>query len=94
MYTLNLLKSAKSSGAVTASLAMVAVAGNIAYRSSDYSSSGRVEAWKMGLEFNLFEDLRIRATKSRDVREVSFAERFDGAPAVPMLMPPSEVVTG
>src|SRR5690606_32381936 len=48
-------------------------------RSSDYSSSGRVEAWKLGLELQVFEDLRVRATKSRDVREASFAERFDGA---------------
>jgi iron complex outermembrane recepter protein len=51
--------------------------GNLAYRSSDYSSSGRSESWKMGLEFQVFEDLRLRATKSRDVREAAFNERFD-----------------
>jgi outer membrane receptor protein involved in Fe transport len=49
----------------------------VAYRSSEYSSSGRVESWKLGLEFQVFEDLRLRATKSRDGREASFAERFD-----------------
>src|SRR5690606_8109053 len=49
----------------------------VAYRSSDYSSSGRVESWKVGLELQAFEDLRLRATKSRDGREASFAERFD-----------------
>ena len=49
----------------------------LAYRSSDYSSSGRVESWKLGLEFQVFEDLRLRATRSRDGREASFAERFD-----------------
>lgn len=55
------------------------LAGNMAFRSSDYSSSGRMESWKLGLEFQLVEELRFRATKSRDVREASFAERFDGA---------------
>ncbi len=50
---------------------------NIAYRSSDYSSSGRSESWKVGLDFQVFEDLRLRATRSRDVREAAFNERFD-----------------
>jgi iron complex outermembrane receptor protein len=51
--------------------------GNVAYRSSDYSSSGRSESWKLGLEFQVIEDLRLRATRSRDVREAAFNERFD-----------------
>src|SRR5690606_3858788 len=51
--------------------------GSVAYRSSDYSNIGRVEAWKLGLDFQVFDDLRLRATKSRDVREATFAERFD-----------------
>jgi outer membrane receptor protein involved in Fe transport len=51
--------------------------GSLAFRSSDYSSVGRVESWKMGLEFQVIDDLRLRATKSRDVREATFAERFD-----------------
>lgn len=51
--------------------------GSLAYRSSDYSSVGRIESWKIGLDFQVFEDLRLRTTKSRDVREATFAERFD-----------------
>jgi outer membrane receptor protein involved in Fe transport len=51
--------------------------GSMAFRSSDYSTVGRVDSWKLGLDFQLFEDLRLRATKSRDVREATFAERFD-----------------
>jgi iron complex outermembrane receptor protein len=51
--------------------------GNVAYRRSDYSSSGAQDSWKAGIEWQIFEDLRLRATKSRDVREASFAERFD-----------------
>jgi iron complex outermembrane recepter protein len=53
---------------------------SIAYRSSDYSSVGRVEAWKVGLDFQVVRDLRLRATQSRDVREATFAERFDFGP--------------
>lgn len=51
--------------------------GSLAYRSSEYSRSGRVESWKLGLDFQVFNDLRLRATKSRDVREPNFSERFD-----------------
>jgi outer membrane receptor protein involved in Fe transport len=53
---------------------------SFAYRSSDYSSVGRVEAWKTGLDFQLARDIRFRATKSRDVREATFSERFDNSP--------------
>jgi iron complex outermembrane recepter protein len=47
-----------------------------AYRSSDYSASGRVPSWKMGLNATVVEDLRLRYTKSHDVREPNFAERY------------------
>jgi iron complex outermembrane receptor protein len=50
---------------------------NLAYRSSEYSRSGRIESWKMGLDFQLTEDIRFRATKSRDVREPTFTELFN-----------------
>lgn len=51
--------------------------GSVAVRQSDYSTTGSVDAWKLGLEFALTEELRFRATKSRDVREATFSERFD-----------------
>ncbi|MES2626124.1 MAG: TonB-dependent receptor, partial [Pseudomonadota bacterium] len=51
--------------------------GSVAYRSSDYNLSGRSESWKLGIEVDVIEGLRFRATKSRDVREASFSERFD-----------------
>jgi iron complex outermembrane recepter protein len=50
---------------------------NMAFRQSDYSRTGKVDSWKLGVEFQVFEDLRVRATKSRDVREPTFAERLD-----------------
>jgi hypothetical protein len=53
---------------------------SFSYRSSDYSSVGRIEAWKIGIDFQVARDLRFRGTKSRDVREATFAERFDNSP--------------
>lgn len=51
--------------------------GSMAFRQSNYSRTGKVDTWKIGTEFEVFSDLRLRATKSRDVREPTFAERFD-----------------
>ncbi len=50
---------------------------NLAIRSSTYSSTGAVESYKVGLDFQAYDDLRFRATLSRDVREPTFSERFD-----------------
>lgn len=51
--------------------------GSAAVRTSDYSRSGRIETWKLGLDFQVFQDLRLRATRSHDVREPTFQELFD-----------------
>jgi len=50
---------------------------DLAIRTSRYSGVGSVEAHKIGLDFQAYSDLRLRATVSRDVREATFAERFD-----------------
>lgn len=50
---------------------------NVAGRSSDYSRSGEIVSWKAGVSFQAYEDLRLRGTVSRDVREPSFSELFD-----------------
>jgi len=50
---------------------------NFAYRSSDYSATGRIESWKIGGEFQLMDGLRARFTRSRDVREPTFGEQFE-----------------
>jgi iron complex outermembrane receptor protein len=50
---------------------------DVAGRYSDYSTSGGITSWKAGLNFQVAEFLRLRATVSRDVREATFAERFD-----------------
>ena len=62
---------------------------SFAYRSSDYSSVGRVESWKLGLDFQLVRDLRLRATSSRDVREATFSERFDNSPTGGSVLDPA-----
>ena len=49
---------------------------DLAYRNSKYSSSGNTPSWKFGLDAQLFKDLRWRYTRSHDVREPNFAERF------------------
>ena len=43
---------------------------NAAFRYTDYKNSGGVETWKIGLSYKPFEDLRIRAARSRDGRDV------------------------
>ena len=50
---------------------------SLAYRYADYSGSGGIESWKMGLSWQLNDDLRLRATSSRDVRAATLRERFD-----------------
>src|SRR5690606_17910276 len=50
---------------------------DFAFRRSDYDRAGAVDSWKLGLNLEVTENLRLRATRSRDVREPSFAELFD-----------------
>ena len=50
---------------------------NASARWADYSGSGSIMAWKIGLDDQMFEDLRLRATYSRDVRAANLDERFD-----------------
>ncbi len=48
-----------------------------AARYADYSGSGGIWAWKAGLDWQIYSDLRLRGTLSRDVRAGSLEERFD-----------------
>ncbi len=49
----------------------------LAYRQSEYSATGKIDSWKAGLEFQVYNDLRLRVTQSRDVREPTFGEQFE-----------------
>ena len=54
------------------------IGGSVAFRQSDYSNlSDTLDSWKVGLDIQVFEDLRLRFTRSKDIREATFSERFD-----------------
>lgn len=48
-----------------------------AARWADYEGSGEIWAWKAGLNWTINEEVRIRATRSRDIRAATLRERFD-----------------
>jgi outer membrane receptor protein involved in Fe transport len=48
-------------------------------RLTDYSSSGRVTTWKVGISYTLFDELRFRATRSRDIRAPNLSELYQTA---------------
>jgi iron complex outermembrane receptor protein len=55
---------------------------NLAGRVTDYSTSGRVETWKVGMSYVPFTDLRIRATVSRDITAPTLYQLFQGKQVV------------
>jgi outer membrane receptor protein involved in Fe transport len=57
-------------------------------RWADYSGSGNVTAWKAGLDMQIVDPFRFRATKSRDVRAGNLAERFDKTGGIDTLTDP------
>lgn len=50
---------------------------NAAARRTDYSTSGGVNTWKIGLTYSPIEDVTFRYTQSRDIRAPNLAELFD-----------------
>jgi outer membrane receptor protein involved in Fe transport len=50
---------------------------NSALRYAWYSGSGGVLAWKGGIDWSVSREVRLRATRSRDIRAGSLSERFD-----------------
>ena len=48
-----------------------------AVRWADYSGSGEIWAWKAGMNWQVTDAVRLRATQSRDVRAATLRERFD-----------------
>jgi outer membrane receptor protein involved in Fe transport len=49
---------------------------NGAIRLTDYSTSGMVTTWKLGATYTPFEDVKVRLTRSRDIRAPNLAELF------------------
>lgn len=52
---------------------------NAAIRYTNYSTSGGVTTWKGGLTWQPVEDLRLRITRSRDIRAPNVTELFQSA---------------
>jgi len=52
---------------------------NAAFRYTDYSLSGPVNTWKVGLSYKPVESLRFRGTISRDIRQPAPSELFQGS---------------
>lgn len=51
---------------------------NGAVRYTDYSSSGPATTWKVGLNYQPFQDLRFRFSESRDIRAPTLADLYAG----------------
>jgi outer membrane receptor protein involved in Fe transport len=60
---------------------------NAAGRHTDYSLSGGVNTWKVGLSYEPFDSLRIRGTRSRDIRAPNLAELFEGGGSAQAVVP-------
>ena len=52
---------------------------NGAFRLTDYSTSGRVNTWKIGATWQAIEDLKLRGTYSRDIRAPNLNELFQAS---------------
>jgi iron complex outermembrane receptor protein len=52
---------------------------NGAVRYADYSLSGGVTTWKAGFNYLVVDDLRLRLTRSRDIRGANILELFNSA---------------
>ncbi|WP_338589519.1 TonB-dependent receptor [Shewanella khirikhana] len=48
-----------------------------AYRYMDYSTSGSDDAWKIGLNWSVYDDLRLRLNRSKSVRAPNIAELYN-----------------
>lgn len=51
---------------------------NAAARFTDYSTSGYVTTWKLGLTYSPIDDVRVRVTQSRDIRAPNLADLYNG----------------
>lgn len=65
---------------------------NGAVRITDYSSSGTVVTWKLGATWDVTDSLRLRATRSRDIRAPGISELYYRGNAV--LVSASNPLTG
>ena len=67
---------------------------NGAVRVTDYSTSGSVTTWKVGATWEPFDGIRIRATRSRDIRAPNNSELFSVTSTRGTLVNPFSGVNG
>ncbi|PXA93688.1 hypothetical protein DMC18_08250 [Caulobacter sp. D5] len=65
---------------------------NGAARFTSYASSGNYWTWKLGLDWHLSDDLRVRATRSRDIRAPTLDDLY--APASVNVLTNKDELTG
>jgi len=49
---------------------------NVAFRHTNYSTSGGMNSWKAGVVWQVYHDLKFRATRSLDIRAPNLSELF------------------
>lgn len=59
---------------------------NAAGRYTEYSTSGPVSTWKLGASWEITDELRLRGTKSRDIRAPSLRELFSPTTVSPAIL--------
>jgi len=68
---------------------------NGAVRYTDYSTSGEETTWKVGVSYEPFQDLRLRATRSHDIRAPNLTELFaSGSTARSSILNPYTGISG
>jgi outer membrane receptor protein involved in Fe transport len=65
---------------------------NAAARYTHYQTSGSYWTWKIGLDWKLFDSLRFRGTRSRDIRAPTLYDLFAPTSSVPVR--PTDLLTG
>jgi outer membrane receptor protein involved in Fe transport len=65
---------------------------NGAVRYTSYNTSGNYVTWKVGMDWSVLDTLRIRATRSRDIRAPTLYDLF--APISQVQVRPTDLLTG
>jgi iron complex outermembrane receptor protein len=65
---------------------------NGAVRYTSYNTSGNYTTWKVGMDWSVLDTLRLRATRSRDIRAPTLYDLF--APISQVQVRPTDLLTG
>jgi len=65
---------------------------NFAYRDTHYDTSGEYRTWKAGVDWHMLDSLRLRLTRSRDIRAPTLYDLY--APSAFVQIRPTDLLTG